>query len=255
MNKSSIRRALILCLISVLFSAPLFADEVKIAVAANFTAAMKEIARSFEQSSGHKVLISYGSTGKLYAQILHDAPFEVFLAADQKRPRLLEQQQLAEQRFTYAVGKLALWSSDTERDVSAEALGKNDFRRLALTNPKTAPYGAAAVTVMQRLGLYETLKPKLVQGDNVTQTYQFVTTGSAQMGFVALAQIALDDSGNAWEVPSELYDPIRQDAVLLTKGKENGAAVAFLEYLNSEAAGEIIRRYGYAVESPAIPEG
>lgn len=249
MNSSSVRRLMSICLIGITFSTPLSADEVKIAVAANFTAAMKEIARSFENSSGHRALVSYGSTGKLYAQILHNAPFEVFLAADQKRPRLLEQKQLADRRFTYAIGKLALWSSDTQREVSAEALKRNDFRRLALTNPKTAPYGAAAVTVMQRLGLYETLRPKLVQGDNVTQTYQFVTTGSAQMGFVAQAQIALDDSGNSWEIPSELYEPIRQDAALLTKGKENSAAIAFLEYLNSEAAQEIIQRYGYAVET------
>jgi molybdate transport system substrate-binding protein len=246
---------MIICFIGLLFSSPLPADEVKVAVAANFTAAMKEIVRGFEQSSGHKALISYGSTGKLYAQILHDAPFEVFLAADQERPRLLQQQRLADRRFTYAIGKLALWSSNRQQEVSAEALKKNDFTRLALTNPKTAPYGAAAVSVLQRLGLYETLKPKLVQGDNVTQTYQFVTTGSAQMGFVALAQVALDDSGNSWEIPPELYEPIRQDAVLLPKGKENSAAIAFLEYLNSEAAREIIRRYGYAVESPTVPEG
>jgi molybdate transport system substrate-binding protein len=248
MNNSSVRRLVITCLIGITFSFPVTADEVKIAVAANFTAAMKEIAKSFEKSSGHKALVSYGSTGKLYAQILHDAPFEVFLAADQKRPRLLEQKQLADRRFTYAIGKLALWSSDTQREVSAEALKKNDFDRLALTNPKTAPYGAAAVTVMQRLELYETLRPKLVQGDNVTQTYQFVATGSAQMGFVALAQTVLDNSGSSWEIPSELYEPIRQDAVLLTKGKENRAAIAFLEYLNSEAAHAIIQRYGYAVE-------
>jgi molybdate transport system substrate-binding protein len=224
------------------------ADEVHVAVAANFTAAMKEIAVGFEQASGHQAVVSYGSTGKLYAQILHGAPFEVFLAADQKRPQLLEEKQLADRRFTYAIGKLVLWSSDTQREVGAEALGKNDFDRLALTNPKTAPYGAAAVTVLQRLGLYETLQPKLVQGDNVAQTYQFVSTENAQMGFIALAQIALDDSGSTWEVPSELYDPIRQDAVLLTRGKENSAAVAFLEYLNSKAAHKIIQRYGYAVE-------
>jgi molybdate transport system substrate-binding protein len=235
-------------LVGLLLSSPSFADEVRVAVAANFTAAMKEIAREFEKESGHKMVVSYGSTGKLYAQILYNAPFDLFLAADRKRPQLLIEKGLAERPFTYATGKLVLWSSDETREVNADSLKKGEFERLALTNPKTAPYGAAAVTVMRRLGLYETLLPKLVQGDSVIQTYQFITTENAQMGFIALTQVVLDDSGSRWVIPQELYEPIRQDAVLLQKGKQNSAAIAFLDYLNSASAREIIQRYGYGVE-------
>ncbi len=250
MNVSPRRLMTLFCLIGIMLSSPAFADEVRVAVAANFTAAMKEIAQEFEKSSGHKMVVSYGSTGKLYAQILYDAPFDLFLAADQKRPQLLIEKGLAEQPFTYAKGTLVLWSSDESRTVNADTLKQGDFDRLALTNPKTAPYGAAAVTVMQRLGLYKTLLPKLVQGDNVIQTYQFISTGNAQMGFIALTQVVLDDSGSRWEIPQGLYEPIRQDAVLLSKGKENSAAIAFINYLKSDAAREIIQRYGYAVEPP-----
>ncbi len=249
MKHRSTLRLIAACLTSLLFSTTLHAGEVKIAVAANFTAAMKEIARQFETHSGHNTSVSYGSTGKLYTQILQNAPFEVFLAADQERPQLLVEKKLAAEPFTYAVGKLALWSSDKDREVSEAALKRDDFDRIAFANPKTAPYGVAAVTVMQRLGVNEKLQPKQVRGDNLAQTYQFVATGNAQLGFVAYAQIVLKDSGNSWEIPQSLYDPIRQDAVLLEKGKQNEAATAFLDYLRSEEARKIIEKYGYAIEA------
>ncbi|MCG8023506.1 MAG: molybdate ABC transporter substrate-binding protein [Candidatus Thiodiazotropha endolucinida] len=224
------------------------AGVVKVAVAANFTAAMREIVQDFEQSSGHKVLVSYGSTGKLYTQILHNAPFELFLAADQERPQLLESKQLADDRFTYAIGKLVLWSSDKQRKVNAAALKQGEFDRIALANPKTAPYGAAAVSVMQKLGIDEALTAKRVQGDSIAQTYQFVATGNVEMGFVAQAQVALIDAGRSWEIPQDLYTPIRQDAVLLERGRDNPAALELHAYLQQEAATSVIHRYGYITE-------
>jgi molybdate transport system substrate-binding protein len=235
-------------LIGVVLSHSSYAGEVKVAVAANFTTAMKVIVKDFEQSSRHKTVLSFGSTGKLYAQILHNAPFEVFLAADQQRPRLLEEKQLTKHRLTYAIGKLVLWSSDSRVEVSEAALKRSEFNKLALANPKTAPYGAAAVTAMQRLGVNESLMSKRVYGNSIAQTHQLVATGNAQMGFVALAQIALDDSGNSWEIPQTLYEPIRQDAVLLDRGKNNPAAVELLNYLKSDAARIIIHKYGYTTE-------
>lgn len=233
----------------ILGSTVALADNVHVAVAANFTAAMKEIAAGFEKTTGHHAVLSFGSTGKLYTQIVHGgAPFEVFLAADQRRPELMEQAGQASGRFTYAVGKLVLWSSDPDRVVDEHALGKDDFQKLAIANPKTAPYGAAAVEVMRNLNLYQKLAPQLVLGDSISQTHQFVATGNAQLGFVALAQIALDGSGSRWPVPDELYAPIRQDAVLLNRGQDNPAAPALIAYLKSDAARAIIQRYGYGSE-------
>jgi len=224
------------------------AGEVRVAVAANFTAAMKEIASNFEHASGHRVITSFASTGKLYTQIANGAPFEVFLAADQARPQLLEKQGKASGRFTYAIGKLVLWSSDADRQVDSNSLQRSDFNRLAIANPKTAPYGAAAVEVLQGLGVYETLGNRLIKGDSIAQTHQFVATGNAELGFVALAQIALDDSGRRWAVDESLYTPIRQDAVLLARGSDNPAAQALLDYLRSDAARATVRKYGYGTE-------
>lgn len=225
------------------------AGEVKVAVAANFTAAMKEIATAFEQATGHTTRISYGSTGKLYTQIENDAPFEVFLAADQERPKLLVDAGKASGEFTYAVGKLVLWSTNPALiSDGAKVLSGDDFRKLAIANPKTAPYGAAAVEVMQALMLYEMLEPKLVRGDNIAQTYQFVATRNAELGFVAKAQIALDPNGSSWDVDQSLYGPIRQDAVLLEKGDANPAASALMEYLKGDEARAVIEKYGYGVE-------
>ena len=224
------------------------AGQVRIAVAANFTAAMKEIAAGFESVSGHRTVVSFGSTGKLYAQIQNGAPFEVFLAADQHRPELLEQKDVASARFTYAIGKLVLWSSDAESVLNAQVLRDGEFKKFAIANPKTAPYGVGAVEVMRGLGVYEALRPKLVRGENIAQTYQFVATGNAQLGLVALAQVALNDKGSRWPVPETLYTPIRQDAVLLKRGKNNPVAQAFLDYLRSDTVRAIVHKYGYGTE-------
>jgi molybdate transport system substrate-binding protein len=224
------------------------ADQVKVAVAANFTAAMKEIAKGFEQSTGHRALISYGSTGKLYAQIVNGAPFGVFLAADQVRPQRLEQAGKASRRFTYATGKLVLWSADPDTvDPEGNVLREGEFRHLAIANPKTAPYGSAAMEVLGKLGLEANVRPRLVRGDSIAQTHQFVATGGAQLGFVALAQLALMEEGSQWEVPQSLYPPIHQDAVLLSAGEDQPAALALLDYLAGEEAGAVIRRFGYGV--------
>ncbi|MEZ5588147.1 MAG: molybdate ABC transporter substrate-binding protein [Sedimenticolaceae bacterium] len=245
-----VRLAIALALGGILFggpTAPLQAAEVKVAVAANFTAPMKEIARQFATDTGHQAIVSYGSTGKLYAQILHGAPFDVFLAADQERPALIEQAATGSSRFTYATGRLVLWSSDPGLlDGTADALDSTDIERLAIANPKTAPYGIGAVQIIEALQLGKRLENKIVRGDNIAQTYQFVMTGNAQAGFVALSQVADDTKGSRWIPPQSMYDPIRQDAILLAPG--NTTAEAFIAYLKGDSAKETIRRYGYAVD-------
>lgn len=225
------------------------ADEVKVAVAANFTAAMKEIAAGFEKSTGHTAVVSFGSTGKLYTQILNGAPFVVFLAADQERPKLLVDQGKAKRRFTYGAGKLVLWSADPDLvDAGGKVLAEGDFARLAIANPKTAPYGAAAMEVLDNLGLAAKLTPRLVRGDSIAQTYQFVATGNAELGLVALAQVLLSAEGSLWEVPQSLYTPIRQDAVLLDGGADQPAALALMDYLKGPEARAVIERFGYGVD-------
>ncbi len=232
-------------------SNPVLADEVQVAVAANFTAPMQDIAQAFEQDTGHRVVAAFGSTGQLFAQISHGAPFEVFLAADDTTPARAESERLAVagSRFTYATGALALWSADTNLINDGEQLLRSgDFQHLAIANPKTAPYGLAATQVMQALNLTNALKPKLVEGQSIGQTYQFVASGNAQLGFVALSQVSRNGeitSGSAWQVPAALYEPIHQDAVLLSKGANNIAATALLDYLKGERAAAIISRYGY----------
>ncbi|MET0049797.1 MAG: molybdate ABC transporter substrate-binding protein [Candidatus Thiodiazotropha sp.] len=228
------------------------AGEARIAVAANFTDATKVIAPLFEKATGHTTRISYGSTGKLYAQIEHGAPFEVFLAADTQRPEKAEKEGLAVSgtRFVYAQGKLALWSADPDRFESGESFLKTgDFDHVALANPKTAPYGLAAEQVMTHLGLNETLMPKRVQGDSIAQTFQFAATGNADAGFVALSQIKAwkGDPGSLWVIPTDYYAPIEQAAVLLKKGEQNPAAQAYLDFLRSDEAREVIERFGYGV--------
>lgn len=227
------------------------AGEVQVAVAANFTAPAQQIAAQFEQDTGNKAVLSFGATGKFYAQINNGAPFEVFLAADDETPMKLEQEGQAVRgtRFTYAIGKLVLWSAkDGYVDARGDVLRSGDFAHLSIGNPKTAPYGAAAVETLTKLGLYERLQPKLVQGENISQAQQFVSTGNAELGFVALSQVWKDgklSSGSAWIVPSNLYSPIRQDAVILKKGEANPAARALETYLKSDKAKAIIRAYGY----------
>ncbi|MEL0166649.1 MAG: molybdate ABC transporter substrate-binding protein [Pseudomonadaceae bacterium] len=227
------------------------ADEVQVAVAANFTAPMQDIAQAFEQDTGHRVVAAFGSTGQLYAQISHGAPFEVFLAADAATPARIEQDKLAVSgsRFTYASGALALWSADANLISDGEQLLRSgNFQHLAIANPKTAPYGLAATQVMQQLGLSAALAGKLVEGQSIGQTYQFVASGNAELGFVALSQVYRNGeitTGSAWQLPAGLYEPIHQDAVLLDKGADNPAAAALLSYLKGERAAAIIRSYGY----------
>ena len=233
------------------FSATSLADEVQVAVAANFTAPIKAIARAFEKDTGHRVVASFGATGQLYAQIQHGAPFEVFFSADDSTPARLENEGLgvAGTRFTYATGSLVLWSAKAGYvEDDGAVLKANQFRHLAIANPKTAPYGLAATQVLDKLGLTEAVRSKLVEGQSITQTLQFVSTGNAELGFVALSQVYQDgriSSGSAWIVPDDMYAPIRQDALILTKGADNPAATALVEYLKGPKAAEIIRSFGY----------
>jgi molybdate transport system substrate-binding protein len=226
-------------------------SQVHVAVAANFAVAAEEIGRAFEAETGHKLLLSTGSTGKLYAQIANGAPFEVFLAADVERPAKLEAvgHAVAGTRFTYALGQLVLWSPRPGLvDDHGAVLAKGGFRHLALTNPTTAPYGAAARQVLEKLGLWDKLGPLRVQGENVGQTFQFVASGNAELGFIALSQLSTPETplrGSHWVVPAELHDPLEQQAVLLNPGAGHPAARAFLEFLRGEAAGQILDAHGY----------
>nr|VFJ90966.1 MAG: molybdate transport system substrate-binding protein [Candidatus Kentron sp. H]VFJ92126.1 MAG: molybdate transport system substrate-binding protein [Candidatus Kentron sp. H]VFJ98712.1 MAG: molybdate transport system substrate-binding protein [Candidatus Kentron sp. H] len=236
-------------LIALAMSTGALAGEVSVAAAANFRATMKALAEDFEDETGHKASLSFGSTGKLYAQILHGAPFEVFLAADQRRPRLLREKRLVKDRHTYAIGKLVLWRGDGERKVDRNTLAEGAYHRVALANPRNAPYGAAALTVLERLGVADKVPvAKRVRGDNVAQAYQFVATGNADIGFVALSQVMGKDGGSVWRIPEALYEPIRQDAVLLARGEDNPAARALFDYLKRDAAQGVIRRYGYGIQ-------
>lgn len=225
------------------------AAEVSVAVAANFTAAMQKITPLFEQETGHKLALAYGSTGRFYAQIKNGAPFQVLLAADDETPAKLEKEGLgvASSRMTYAVGRLVLWSKQPGLvDKQGEVLKTEKFEKLALADPKLAPYGLAAMETLTQLGLIDQLKSKLVQGENIAQAYQFVSTQNAQLGFVALSQINPQE-GSAWVVPSHLHSPIRQDAIVLAKGKDAPAATALLQFLRSEKARAIIRSHGYEI--------
>ncbi|MFI8643575.1 molybdate ABC transporter substrate-binding protein [Pseudomonas iridis] len=227
------------------------ADEVQVAVAANFTAPIQAIAADFEKDTGHKLIAAYGATGQFYTQIKNGAPFEVFLSADDTTPEKLEREgdTVKGSRFTYAVGTLALWSAkDGYVDTKGEVLKKNEYQHLSIANPKTAPYGLAATQVLEKLKLTEATKAKIVEGQNITQAYQFVSTGNAELGFVALSQIYKEGkvtSGSAWIVPASLHDPIKQDAVILNKGKDNAAAKALVEYLKGPKAAAVIKSYGY----------
>lgn len=223
------------------------ADEAGVAAAANFAAAAQEIGALFAAATGHTARFSFGSSGQLYAQIVQGAPFDVFLAADRRYPQRLVNagHAVAGSRFTYATGRLVLFSAGAVRVDGRAILGRGDFTRLAIANPRLAPYGAAAGEVLVALGLAERLRPKLVYGNNVAQTYQFVSTGAAELGFVALAQVIGRARGSRWLVPPELHSAIAQDAVLLQRGAGNAAASAFLEFLRGPAAAGVKARYGY----------
>lgn len=227
------------------------ADELPIAVAANFTAPLKQIAADFEKETGHKLVPAFGSTGKFYAQIKAGAPFAVLLAADDETPARLEKEGdgVAGSRFTYAIGKLVLWSKkEGYVDDKGEVLKKNMFQHLSLANPRLAPYGAAGVDTLRALGMLDAVQPKFVTAENISQAWQFVATGNAELGFVALSQVIRDgkiSEGSGWIVPASLYQPIRQDAILLTKGKDKAAAEALLKYLRGEKARAVMKTYGY----------
>lgn len=234
-----------------LFLRPAWAGDVLVAVAANFAAPMQKIAAAFTQDTGHKAVLSIGSTGKLTSQVHHGAPFDVLLAADEMTPAKLVSEGLALEtsRFTYAIGQLVLWSSQADVvDAQGSILNRSLTGKLAVADPKLAPYGAAAFEVMDKKGWTDRLRPAFVTGENIGQTFQFVKTGNAALGFVALSQVMVDgkiSSGSAWVIPSNLYSPIRQDAVLLKNGQSNAAAQALLQYLRGDAARAVIRAYGY----------
>lgn len=226
------------------------AEDVSVAVAANFTAPMQQIAAEFEKDTGHKVVGSFGATGKFYAQIKSGAPFEVLLAADDETPAKLVKEGVgvAGSQFTYAVGKLVLWSAKPGVvDDKGEVLRKGNFEHISLANPKLAPYGAAAIETMKALDVHDALQPKFVTAENITQAHQFVSTGNALLGFVALSQVLRNGKieGSAWLVPGNLYQPIRQDAVVLEKGKGKPAAEALMKYLQGDKAKAVIKSFGY----------
>jgi molybdate transport system substrate-binding protein len=226
------------------------AADMNVAVAANFTEPAKEIAQLFESRTGHKAILSFGATGQFYTQITQDAPFQVFLSADQATPKKLVDGGLADGRsmFTYAVGKLVLFSKDADFVKGEQTLRDARFNKIAIANPTLAPYGAAAVEAMKALKVYDNLSSKIVQGGNITQTLQFVETGNAELGFLAFSQVVARQGGSRWIVPDSLYSPIRQDAVLLNRGTGNEAARAFIAFLKGPEAAAIIARFGYGSE-------
>jgi len=227
--------------------------EVQVAVAANFAAPMQQLAADFARETGHKAVLASGATGKFYAQIRNGAPFEVLLSADDDTPAKLETegQVVKGSRFTYAVGRLVLWSNKAGYvDTAGNVLKTGTYQHLAIANPKTAPYGAAAIAALDRLGLRASVQPRIVQGENIAQAWQFASTGNAELGFVAQSQVWRDGSftsGSGWVVPASLHDPIRQDAALLTRGSKNPAAQALLHYLKTDKAKAVIRSFGYEV--------
>jgi molybdate transport system substrate-binding protein len=248
-------RRLSLCLVLIALAgasaAGAHAAEAQVAVAANFAEPMKAIAAVLEKSTDHTLKVSTGASGAFYTQIKHGAPFDVFLSADNERPEMLEKEGLAQPgtRFTYATGKLVLWSARSGRvDDKGSVLKAPGLVKVAYANPKTAPYGTAAVQVLERLGLKDAITPKLVQGESIGQTYSFVKTGNADVGFVALSQVLSGGrlkEGSMWVIPQAHYDPIRQDVVLLKRGADNEAAKALLRLLQSPSIKDLIRSYGY----------
>lgn len=235
-------------------AAPAQAGPVHVAVATNFAKTARELGEAFEKERGDRVVVSAGSTGKLYAQIVSGAPYEVFLAADAERPRRLVEAGHAVEgtRFPYALGRLVLWSPDVGRVADASAL-RGTFRHLAIANPELAPYGAAARDTLRRLGLWDALAPRLVRGEDIGQTYQFVATGNAELGFVALSQV-MGVEGSRWLVPDDHHAPLEQQAVLLEPGQGDDAARAFLAFLQGDAARALIEASGYALPpAPSSP--
>lgn len=239
--------------ITVLVVTPASAESVLVAVAANFVPPFREIAMDFEKATGHAVQVAAGSSGNFYSQIQNGAPFDVFFSADNERPKKLEDEGLGvkDTRFTYAIGRLVVWSSNADFIKGEETLRSKNFKRLAIANPKTAPYGVAAMQTMQKLQLWDSVQPQIVMGENIGQTMGFIESGNAQLGFLALSQVMdpkIKGKGSRWDVPSDLHEPIKQDVILLTKGKDNRAATALMEFVTSPQAKAIIERYGYELK-------
>ena len=227
------------------------AGQTNIAVAANFTDAVKEIAAAFKAKTGHDAVLSFGATGALYTQITQEAPFEILLSADAEHPKKIIDNGLgaADSRFTYAIGKLVLWSKNAALVKGEETLKAGNFTKLSIANPALAPYGAAAVETLKALKINEAVQPKIVQGNSIAQTFQFIDTGNAELGFIALSQLTGKSDGSRWIVPQTLYNLIRQDAVLLRKGSSNEAATAFMTFLKGAEARASIEKYGYAIDN------
>jgi molybdate transport system substrate-binding protein len=227
------------------------AAEVSVAVASNFTAPMRKIAQAFEQETGHRAVLSSGSTGGFHVQIRNGAPFQVLVAADASTPLKIESEGLGVEgsRFTYAIGTLVLWSAQPGFvDGTGDVLRRGKFERIAIANPKLAPYGVAALETLSRLGVLQRVQPRLVRGENISQAYQFVATGNAELGLVALSQVVADGKmvrGSGWIIPADLHAPIRQDAILLTSGKDHPAAIALMGFLRGDKARAVIRSFGY----------
>jgi molybdate transport system substrate-binding protein len=251
MTISALRGQIAAALVFGLLSLPVSAGEVRVAVASNFAAPMERIVALFEKESGHTVKVSLGSTGKFYSQIKGGAPFDVLLAADEATPKRLVQEGMASgnSRFVYAVGKLVLWSAQPDFvDAKGAVLTKGGFGKLAIANPRLAPYGVAAKETLEKLTMWNAMQGKLLRGEDIAQAYQFVATENAELGFIALSQIMRDgkvSEGSWWLVPSEMYKPIRQSAVMLSGAKDQTAAQAFLAFLRSQKAAAVMRGFGY----------
>lgn len=249
------QRLLILSLLVIVTMAvtPAFAEQALVAVAANFVPPFREIAMEFEKSTGHQLQVAGGSSGNFYSQIKNGAPFDVFFSADMERPKKLEDEGLGvkDSRFTYAIGRLVLWSPNADLIKGEETLGFKQYKKLAMANPKTAPYGVAAMQALQKLELWDSLQSQIVMGESLGQTMGFIESGNAQLGFIALSQ-ALDSKikgkGSRWDVPTNLHEPIKQDVILLTKGKDNVAAKALLEFMGGPQARKTVEHYGYELK-------
>jgi molybdate transport system substrate-binding protein len=232
---------------------PAFAEQALVAVAANFVPPFREIAIEFEHATGHQLQVAGGSSGNFYSQIKNGAPFDVFFSADMERPKLLEDEGFGVKgsRLTYAIGRLVLWSPNESLIKGEETLRSKQDKRLAMANPKTAPYGVAAMQALQKLELWDGLQPNIVMGESLGQTMGFIESGNAQLGFVAFSQIMdpkIRGKGSRWDVPTNLHEPIKQDVILLTKGKDNVAAKALLEFIGGPQARKIIEHYGYELK-------
>lgn len=244
------------CLLLIVSTAapPAFAEQVLVAVAANFVPSFREVAMEFEKSTGHHAQIAAGSSGNLYSQIKNGAPFDVFFSADDERPKRLEEEGVGVKgtRFTYAIGRLVLWSPNVDLVKGEETLSSTNFTRLAITNPKNSPYGLAAMQAMQKLRIWDKLQPQhIIMGENLGQTMEFIESGHAELGFVALSQVLdpkVKGKGSRWDVPSNLHEPIQQDAIVLAKGKDNATAKALMEFMSGPQAKAIIERYGYQLK-------